>query len=50
MAEEESEEEPPPPSPRTRRDQEWTAYRKQMADTPQAKVNHYARLFDRMLA
>ena len=45
--EEESEEEPP--SPRTRRHQEWTAYRKHRADAHQANVNHYARMFDRML-
>ncbi len=39
-----------PPSPRTRRHQEWTAYRQQQADTHQANVNRYASLFDRMLA
>ena len=48
--EEEEEEETPPPSPRTRRHQEWTAYRQQKADAHQANVNHYASLFDRMLA
>ena len=41
---------PEPPSPRTRRHQEWTAYRQQQADTHQANVNRYASLFDRMLA
>ena len=48
--EEEEEEETPPPSPRTRRHQEWTAYRQQKATAHQANVNHYASLFDRMLA
>ena len=48
--EEEEEEETPPPSPRTRRHQEWTAYRQQKATAHQANVNHYAGLFDRMLA
>ena len=43
-----SEEEPP--SPRTKRHQEWTVYRKNRADAHQANVNHYARMFDRMLA
>ena len=43
----ESEEEP---SPRTKRHQEWTVYRKNRADAHQANVNHYARMFDRMLA
>ena len=38
------------PSPRTRRHQEWTAYRQQQADTHQANVNRYASMFDRMLA
>ena len=37
-------------SPRTRRHQEWTAYRQQQADTHQANVNRYASMFDRMLA
>ena len=37
-------------SPRTKRHQEWTAYRKNRADAHQANVNHYARMFDRMLA
>ena len=41
---------PEPPSPRTRRHQEWTAYRQQQADTHQANVNRYASMFDRMLA
>ena len=40
----------PPPSPRTRRHQEWTTYRQQKADAHRANVNHYAALFDRMLA
>ena len=44
------EEETPPPSPRTKRHQEWTAYRQQQATAHQANVNHYAGLFDRMLA
>ena len=48
--EEEEEAETPPPSPRTRRHQEWTAYRQQKATAHQANVNHYAILFDRMLA
>ncbi len=48
--EEEEEAETPPPSPRTRRHQEWAAYRQQKADAHQTNVNHYARLFDRMLA
>ena len=48
VEEEESEEELP--SPRTKRHQEWTAYRKNRADAHQANVNHYARMFDRMLA
>ena len=39
-----------PPSPRTRRHQEWTAYRQQQADTHQANVNRYASMFDRMFA
>ena len=47
---EEEEAETPPPSPRTRRHQEWTAYRQQKATAHQANVNHYAILFDRMLA
>ena len=47
---EDKEEETPPPSPRTRRHQEWTAYRQQKAAAHQANVNHYASLFDRMLA
>ena len=38
------------PSPRTRRHQEWAAYRQHQADTHQANVNRYASLFDRMLA
>ena len=55
IAEEESdcssaEDVPEPPSPRTRRHQEWTAYRQQQADTHQANVNRYASMFDRMLA
>ena len=47
-----SEEEPemPPPSPRTQRHQQWTAYRQQQADVHKSKVNHYANLFDKMLA
>ena len=45
-----TEEQTPPPSPRTRRHQEWTAYRQQRASQYQEQVNHYARLFDRMLA
>ena len=49
-SEEEAEEETPPPSPRTRRHQEWTAYRQQKADAHRANVNHYATIFDRMLA
>ena len=49
-SEEEEEEETLPVSPRTRRHQEWTAYRQQQASTHQASVNHYASLFDRMLA
>ena len=48
--EEEEEEETPPPSPRTRRHQEWTAYRQQQATAHQTNVHHYASLFDRMLA
>ena len=47
VEETESEEEP---SPRTKRHQEWTVYRKNRADAHQANVNHYARMFDRMLA
>ena len=47
IVESESEEEL---SPRTKRHQEWTAYRKNRADAHQANVNHYARMFDRMLA
>ena len=45
-----TEEQTPPPSPRTRRHQEWTAYRQQRASQYQEQVNHYARLFDQMLA
>ena len=37
------------PSPRTQRHQEWTAYRHYRADAHRANVNHYARIFDRML-
>ena len=44
------EEEEPPPSPRTKRHQEWTAYRQQRANAHQANINRYAALFDRMLA
>ena len=47
IVESESEEEL---SPRTKRHQEWTVYRKNRADAHQANVNHYARMFDRMLA
>ena len=52
IVEEESDspEEAPPPSPRTRRHQEWTAYRQQKASAYQANVNRYAVLLDRMLA
>ena len=39
-----------PPSPRTRRHQEWTAYRQHKTSAHQANVNRYAALFDRMLA
>ena len=39
-----------PPSPRTRRHQEWAAYRQQKASAHQANVNRYAALFDRILA
>ena len=49
-ADEEEEPETPPPSPRTRRHQEWTAYRQQQATAHQSKVSHYANLFDRMVA
>ena len=48
--ESDSPEEAPPPSPRTRRHQEWTAYRQHKANAHQANVNRYAALFDRMLA
>ena len=46
----EGEEEEEPPSPRTKRHQEWSAYRQHKAAQHHEQVNRYARLFDRMLA
>ena len=45
----EGEEEEEPPTPRTRRHQEWSAYRQHKASQHQEQVNRYARLFDRTL-
>ena len=45
-----TEEQTPPPSPRTRRHQEWTTYLQHRASQHQEQVNHYARLFDQILA
>ena len=49
IAETEEESEQDMPSPRTQRHQEWIAYRQYKADAHMANVNHYARIFDRML-